>query len=158
MKKQKPFLTPEMMKDVNDALTKRYEAYLQPGERLHCVSGIDESDAWTIKVVFENADKSVHLPLEVAGRRMDLAGIKAPDARGILIDFVGFFFDRYFRGGRTTTLPLDWQEMPFGEYTLFVRGWQRNLQLEEAADRLLAGEAIDEFLSPRERAQRSNGS
>jgi len=146
------------MNEVNTALLKRYEAYLQPGERLHLVSGQDESDAWTVKVVFENADKSVHLPLEVAARRVDLPGVKPDEARGLLIDFVGYFFDRYFKGGRSTTLPIDWQELPFGEHTVFARGWQRNMQLEEAADRLLAGETVDEFLSARERAQRSNGS
>ena len=96
--------------------------------------------------------------MEVAARRVDLPGVKPDEARGLLIDFVGYFFDRYFKGGRSTTLPIDWQELPFGEHTVFARGWQRNMQLEEAADRLLAGETVDEFLSARERAQRSNGS
>ena len=156
MSTEKPFLPDALIPEVDAALLKRYQGYLQPGESVRVVSGEADADAWTLQVVFENADKTVRLPLEAAVQRTDLPETNPEEVRGILLDFVGHFFDRYFKGGRVATLPIDWQEFPAGEHTVYARGWQRNLQLEEAADRFLAGEAIDEFLSPRERSRRSN--
>ncbi len=120
--------------------------FLRDGERFALKAHETASDAWTLSVAFDNADSSLHLPLELALVAAENPKLSNDEARDLLIDFVGYFFERYFEGDRQVTLPLDWQKMPFGEYTIRARGWERNLMLEHAADRLLAGEAIDDVI------------
>jgi len=152
---QKPFLPKDFLDKANETLAKKYGPYLQPGEVIRIESGKAESDAWTIKIIFETADRSVHLPLEMAARRIDMPNTKSDEARDLLLDFAGHFYDRYFKGGRTETLPLDWQPFTIGDHTVYARGWERNMRLEEAADRFIAGEQIDDLLTPQEQSRRS---
>jgi hypothetical protein len=155
MATEKPFLPKDFLDKANEFLSKRYSPYLQPGEIIRIESGKAESDAWTIKIVFETADRSLHLPLEIAARRVDMPNTEADEARDLLLDFAAHFYDRYFRGGRTETLPLDWLPFPVEDQTVYARGWERNMRLEEAADRFLAGEQVDDLLTPLEKSRRS---
>ena len=137
-----PFLTFEQIEKITGALAVRYRGFLRVGEHF-LVAGEALPDAWTIVVTFENADRSLHLPVELAMLPAENPGMRIDGARDALVDFADFFFDSYFRGGRDVTLPLDWMPVPFGEFTLRARGWERNLLLEDAADRLLAGEPVE---------------
>ena len=134
--------TEELCGLVVQGLQQRHGHHLVHGERF-AVSGATESDAVTITVTFENADRSQHLPVEAALLRADNPRMSDVEARDILVDFVDYYFDRYFKGARQVTLPVDWKVFPFGEHSIRARGWERNLKLEEAADRILAGEPPD---------------
>ena len=119
--------------------------HLQHGE-LFNISGKAEPDAYIICITFQNEDASLHLPVEVALVHKENPRCTVDEARDVLVDFVDYYFDRYFKGARHVTLPIDWKDFPFGEFTLRARGWERNKKLEDAADRLLAGQPIDQPL------------
>jgi hypothetical protein len=141
---EKPFITIEFAAKAEQSLLTRYGRFLQPGEVFR-VTGTSELDAWTLQVVFENEDRSTHLPIDLALLASENPQSTDDGARDTLIDFVDYFFDRYFRGARHITLPIDWTEYPFGELRVRARGWEKNLKLEEAADRILAGESAEDL-------------
>ena len=141
---RKPFLTEQTTGKVEQGLQNRYGRFLQDGERFK-VTGKSEDDAWTICVTFENTDQSLHLPVEVVLMVNENPQCTTDQARDTLVDFIDYYFDRYFKGARHVTLPIDWKAIPFGEYTIRARGWERNLKLEVAADRLLAGGSVDDL-------------
>ena len=122
---RKPFMPADFVAKAEAALQNRYGGYLSMGE-LFKVTGKAELDAWTVCVTFENADQSLHLPVEVALVISDNPRCTAEAARDTLIDFVDYYFDRYFKGARHVTLPIDWKSFPFGEHTIRARGWERN--------------------------------
>lgn len=126
---------------VAQGLQQRHGRYLKSGE-IFQVSGKAEPDAYIVCVTFANSDHSLHLPVEVALVHKENPRCTPDEARDALVDFVDYYFDRYFKGARHVTLPIDWKDFPFGEFTLRARGWERNKKLEDAADRLLAGQPV----------------
>ena len=141
---EKPFIDLEFAVKAAQALLTRYGRFLKEGE-VFKVTGKSEDDSWAINVVFENTDHSLHLPMDVVLVARENPKLTDDDVRAVLVDFVDYFFDRYFQGAREITLPIDWAEFPFGDYKVHARGWEKNLKLENAADRLLAGESIDDL-------------
>ncbi len=144
--RKKPLLNEEYVARLESTLLKRYGRYLQHGDRFAVVRSEAAADAWTLAVTFENADQSLHLPVELALVGSENPKLRNDEARDVLIDFLDYVFDRYFQGGRQITLPLDWAALPFGEYSVRARGWEKNMRLEHAADRLLAGEPVEDVL------------
>lgn len=142
----KPLLDTPYKAKVHAALLKRYARFLQPGERFLLAAGDIAHDAWTLAVTFENRDRSVHLPVEMALVAAENPKLDNDEATDVLVDFLDFVFDSYFREAREATLPVDWDKFTFGEFVVRARGWERNLKLEQAADRLLAGESIDDLI------------
>jgi hypothetical protein len=152
----KRLMTPEFEAKALAALRQRYAAFIRRDEDFRIASHEVESDAWTLSVVFESADRSLHLPVDVALLAADNGKMANDDARDALVDFVDYFFDRYFRESREATLPIEWAPLTFGEFTVRARGWEKNLRLEELADKLLEGEPIEHLIKPRgERLGRS---
>lgn len=141
---EKPFIDLEFAVKAEQALLTRYSRFLKEGD-VFKVTGTAEDDAWGLKVVFENTDRSLHLPIDAVLVARENPKLTSDDALAALVDFVDYFFDRYFQGAREITLPIDWAEFPFGEYRIRARGWEKNLKLENAADRLLAGDSIDDL-------------
>lgn len=129
-------------------LNKRMSRFVRPGEAFRVTHHAIEDGAWCLSVIFENADRTLHLPVELAVVATDNPKLSNDEARDVLVDFLGYFFDRYFREAREVTLPLDWAPLRFGEYMVRARGWEKNLLLEELADRLLAGEPVDALPLP----------
>lgn len=148
----RPLMTAEFEQRFLAELQKRSARYLRTGEHFQVVQHEIEEGAWTLSLLFENADRSLHLPVELAVVATENPKLTNDDARDVLVDFVGYFFDKYFHEAREVTLPLDWAPLRFGEFTVRARGWERNLHLEDLADRLLAGEAPEALgLRPRKR-------
>jgi hypothetical protein len=141
---EKPFVSLEFVAKVEQALLIRYGRFLKTGEVFR-VNGQSDKEAWSLQIVFENEDRSRHLPIDVAMVVGDNPKCTDDAARTTLVDFVDYFFDRYFQGAREITLPIDWAEFPFNNRKVRARGWEKNLKLEDAADRILAGESIDDL-------------
>ena len=100
-------------------------------------------------MLFQNRSRTLHLPIDMAVVAADNDKLSDEDARDLLVDFIDYFFDEYFRESRNATLPIDWEKLTFGGHAIRVRGWERNLALEEAADKLLAGEQLQAPLPKR---------
>jgi len=148
-KKTKPLLSPAYKKKLLDALRTRHARFLKPGEEFSCQDGEIAHDAWTLSVLFQNRSRTLYLPIDMAVVAADNEKLNDEEARDVLVDFIDFFFDEYFRESRNVTLPIDWERLTFGEYTIRARGWERNIALEEAADKLLSGEPLDAPLPKR---------
>jgi len=142
--RKKPLLTPELVSKLEATLLKNYGRYLEYGELFRVTHFDIAPDAWQLSVTFENADRTLHLPVELALVAAENPRLRDDEARDVLIDFLDYVFDRYFQGSRAITIPLDWAALPFGEYSVRARGWEKNMKLEEAADRLLAGEPVED--------------
>ena len=145
----KVLMTEEFQAKFLAELGKRHVRNLRVGEAFHADHQEMDEATWSLTVTFQNADKSVYLPVEVAMLAAENPRLTSDEARDVLVDFVDYFFDRYFRDAREVTLPIDWGTFPFGEFTVRARGWEKNLRLEQLADRLLAGEPIDHLVAPR---------
>ena len=145
----KKLMTDEFETKFLSELTRKSMPFLRSGERFVVGDHSIEEGAWSLTVTFHNTDRSLFLPVELGVVASENPRLNNDEARDVMVDFVDYFFERYFRDAREVTLPIDWGTVPFGEFTLRARGWEKNLRLEELADRLLAGEPIDHLVAPR---------
>ncbi len=139
-----------MRKILSDELRDKLERKLSDlhGGRLpDCRFAVEawlESERVCARLTVQSHDKSLHYPMEAAAAVDDDSPLVVDEALGVALDFLGFYLGEYVTSDGEVLLPLDWQAFTFGDREVFARGWERNLALEEAADRFLAGEPIDE--------------
>jgi hypothetical protein len=127
-------LPPDYAAALADTLTRHYQAELR-NEHFQ-VEGRVEPTFVELAVVLEKPDRTFRYRMEFRAalreNRLDEEG-----ALQLLIDFVGYYLDQYFEGGRDLLLPLDFQPYEMGEHVVYGRGDISNPGLEEEADRIL---------------------
>ena len=70
--------------------------------------------------------------------------LSVQEARDLVLDFLGWYLERYFEEDRELLLPLDYQPYNFGEHTVFARGDVRNPYLDALADAIIEeGKKVD---------------
>lgn len=151
-------ISPELSRRIEDKLRELHRSALDAFRFL--AEGWREPTRVIVRFTLERPDKSLHYPME--------AGVTLPDdavgpgdvedAMWLAIDFLAWYVDQYLHSRGEALLPLDWKAMQFGERELYARGWERNLALEEAADRWLAGEPVEvrECVEDRQRRRRQH--
>lgn len=94
-------------------------------------------DTWLcVRWELARADRSRVYPVQA---RIDLkrSGLRVTQARDLLYDFLGQFFDAYLRGGREPFSGPRWEAVDFAGHTLFVCGQELDEAAEQAAEALL---------------------
>ena len=103
-----------------------------------------ESERVCARITVQRRDKSLHYPMEAAVLIGDDSKAVVEESLWLAFDFLGYYLGEYVASGGEVLLTLDWKLVTFGDREVYARGWERNLALEDAADRFLAGEEIDE--------------
>ncbi len=117
-----------------DLLYERYGHHLR-AERF-ALDGRVEPGFVEVHLVLERTDRTFRYDMTfhaslVENRLSEEAG------RDLVVDFMGWYLDLYFRRKREILLPLDFQEYPFGEYRVFARGDVTNPLLDALADEII---------------------
>jgi len=120
---------------VVDMLATRYGRGLER-ERFE-VGGRNEPGFVELTASIVREDRTFRYDIEV---RVPVArdGMAVSEARELALDFLGWYLDQYFAGGRDILLPLDYQPYEFGEHKVWARGDVTNPYLDEMADEIIA--------------------
>ena len=121
----------------------RHQTHLDEGEDFE-VSGYRSLGEVYTQVILRNVEESLYYPVEC---QIDLlrSDIEGPlEAMYLLLDFQDYYFGRYLSEDRDVYLAIDWAEYQFEDHVIVARGQIFNRKLEQIADRLLAGEKLDE--------------
>ena len=59
------------------------------------------------------------------------------EGRALLVDFIGFYLDQFFEGGREPLLPLDFHAYPFAGHVVHGRGDVTSPLLDSMADEII---------------------
>lgn len=115
-------------------LQERYGHHLT-GERF-ALDGRVEPGLVEMNLVLERADGTFRYDMTFYASLADNA-LSEEEGRDLVIDFMGYYLDLYFRRKREVLLPLDFQEYPFGEHRVFARGDVTNPRLDALADEII---------------------
>ena len=63
--------------------------------------------------------------------------VEVSEGRDIVLDFVGYYLDEYFKHDRELLLPLDYQRYQMGEYYVYAKGDIRDPLLDKLADEII---------------------
>ncbi len=124
-------------------MQQRHQSHLNEGEYFE-VSGYRSLGEVYTQVILRNVEESLYYPVEC---QIDLlrSDIEGPlEAMYLLLDFQDYYFGRYLSEDRDVYLAIDWAEYQFEDHVIVARGQIFNRKLEQIADRLLAGEKLDE--------------
>lgn len=119
---------------VLDILLQRYAHRLQ-NERF-VVDGRVEPGFVELRLILERNDGTFRYDMRFYASLKD-NHISADEGRDLVIDFMGYYLDRYFRSNRQVMLPLEYLEFRFGEHKVFARGDVTNPRLEALADEII---------------------
>ncbi len=115
-------------------LYERYGHHLR-GERF-ALDGRVEPGLVEVGVLLERTDGTFRYDMTFYASLADNA-LSEEEGRDLVIDFMGWYLDLYFRRKREILLPLDFQEYPFGEHRVFARGDVTNPRLDALADEII---------------------
>lgn len=117
-----------------DLLQERYGHHLR-GERFR-VDGRVEPGLVELNLVLERSDGTFRYDMTFYASLVDNA-LSEEEGRDLVVDFMGYYLDLYFRRKREVLLPLDFQEYPFGKHRVFARGDVTNPRLDALADEMI---------------------
>lgn len=122
------------------ALTRDYEAFLAPGERV-ALQADASADYTYAQIVLERADKRARLDLEAVMLSQDQESDPEPleprVAIDLLLDFLRVHLYEFFRQDRQHRFHVDWRLYPFEDRVVRLRGSLTSPELLSEADALL---------------------
>lgn len=119
---------------VLELLYQQYGAQLK-GERFS-LEGRVEPGLVEVTLILERTDRTFRYEMQFYVSLADNR-VSEQEARDLVLDFIGYYLDLYFRNERDLLLPLDYQEYPFGEHRVFARGDITNPALDALADEII---------------------
>ena len=129
---------------LSEALSRDYEAFLAPGEKIAVRARYDAGWSWA-HLALASADGTFRLDLEAGFSQEDFeAGMEQPKGRAVaskLIEFLRVQLYEFFRQDRGERPPVDWRLYAYEGLPVRYRGERSSPALEQAADALLGGEA-----------------
>jgi hypothetical protein len=133
-------LTADEIKDLVQVLNYRYANHL--AGRHFEMQICPESDT-IVRVVVKllNENQSFYYPVETRIDTKD-QNISQRDATHLLIDYIDYYWEEYFKGSESVFLPIDWQNYVFESAHFQMRGQVQNLYHEQLADAILEGRAV----------------
>ncbi len=127
-------VTPAECTDLAKIMTLKYGAQL--GDRTFSIVATTEKENVSIVVTLASPNGRFHYPVEARMEATAAQDVTVPEAYTLLLDYVDAYFEEYLQ--EDCLLPIDWKEYDFEGCTLQIRGQVSNLELERAADLLLA--------------------
>lgn len=135
----------ESKKNLERALTKKHELYLR--EEQFLLDAYYGEGQIQLSVTLKKADDSMVYPIECIHVFSD----KTPPLKeiqntaGIILDYIDCYWLEFFENDRQVFLPLDWSHHESNGHTFYMRGFIRNLILENEADQLLKSHGFGEY-------------
>lgn len=136
---KKTAIEAQELQELAQILNFKYAAFLSE-RRLKISTEIDGSSTVFVEVLLENDNQSFYYPIEA---RIDAKeqNLSPHDAALLLIDYIDFYLDEYFKEEEQVFFNIDWQEYTFDGINFQIRAQVRNLYHEKLADQLLQGTA-----------------
>ncbi len=129
---------------LSEALSRDYEAFMAPGEKIAVRARLDEGWAWA-HLALASADGTFRLDLEAGFSEEDFeGGLEMPVGRAgtsKLIEFLRVQLYDFFRMDRGERPPVDWSLYSYDDVPVRYRGERSSPALDEAANALLGDEA-----------------
>ena len=116
-------------------LNQKYQSYLT-AEWFSLESSFNSTQI-QLKTTLNKRDGSWSYPVELVHVREQGDELTVPEIAGLLLDFADVYWNEYLTNERDVYVNLDWTSHKYEEHELFIRGFVRNLGLENQADALL---------------------
>lgn len=121
--------------NIQSLLNKKHSLYLENEE--FKVEAEKSKEQIQIRISLSKKDNSFSYPIEGVYIK-ETKDQKEEDIALNLIDYLDFYWASYFSEERNVFIPIDWSKHEFEGISFYLRGFIRNIALENAADDFLA--------------------
>ena len=121
---------------IKKLLDKKHLVYLE-SEEFIIESGATK-DQVQLKVTLTKSDKSYYYPIECVFVKESSSDFKETEVAFKMLDYLDLYWTNYFSEERNVFVPLDWSKHEFEGIHFYIRGFVRNLQLENYANDFLS--------------------
>lgn len=136
------FFTPEEIAEMESAFNDRFCDDLQRDENIS-FEGSYEDGVCYLTLILKNEEETFYYPVETAISSKENLTLNSEEARLVLLDFIGAYFDDYFASQRETFVPIDWALYQLNQLKLYARGQVLNKKLECMANSILESAGYD---------------
>jgi hypothetical protein len=133
---EKRFLTPEEVAEMENVFNERFFSFIKRDENIFIEGGCEEEVLY-ITLILKNTDESFYYPFETSISKNDNPNLNFEDAKSILLDFIGAYFEQYFSSDRDTFISIVWSEFNCEGIKFYARGQVVNKKAEDLADNFL---------------------
>lgn len=133
--------SPVELANIENMLNLRFARWRK--ERRFHVEVNAKADVLEVTVLLANPDRSYYYPVE-ARILPRVQNVHPKQAMSFLVEYLEAYFEEYFAGDEDVYLPIDWTNYDYEGIEFQLRGQVKNLLLESLADKLLAGEQLEE--------------
>jgi hypothetical protein len=141
-------LTPEEIAEMESAFKERFQSDIMNNEEVS-FEGYYTDHALYLTLILKNFDESFYYPVETVVSITDNKELAMPEARFVLLDFIGTYFEEYFESNRETFLPIAWSPFTVNNNAkISAKGQVLNRKLDKVADELLIAAGYDSDGNP----------
>ena len=137
------FWTDEEIVNIKKLLNKKHLVYLENEEFI--IESGSTKEQIQIKVSLIKSDKSNCYPIECVFVKETDNEFKETEIAFKMLDYLDIYWANYFSEERNIFIPLDWSAHEFEGVQFYMRGFVRNLQLENDADEFLTKYGYGEY-------------
>jgi len=137
------FFTPEEIAQMEAAFNEQFFAHLKKDENIS-FEGFFAEGACHVICTLKNAEETFCYPFEAAISSKEHSDLTASDAKNLLLDFIGAYFEEYFADNRETYVPVEWATFRIEDINIHAHGQIMNKKLEKHAEDILKSAGFDE--------------
>ena len=136
------FFTPEEIAQMEAVFNEQFYAHLKKDENIS-FEGYFSEGACHITMTLKNEDESYYYPFEAAVSSKENSDLAAHDAKLLILDFIGAYFEEFFADNRQTFVPVEWATFRIEDVDIHARGQIINKKLEKEAADILKSAGFD---------------
>ncbi|MGY3803167.1 hypothetical protein ACWNT8_03770 [Pigmentibacter ruber] len=140
--KTKPIWDLEEKFKIETLLNKKHSLYLE--NEIFTLEAEKSKEQIQIKFSLNKKDNSFHYPIECVYIKESINENEQEIALNI-IDYLDIYWANYFNEERNVFIPIDWSKHEFEGKFFYLRGFVRNLSLENEADAFLKKHGHGEY-------------
>lgn len=129
-----PLWNEEEILNIQSLLNKKHSLYLDDEEFILEIGTSKEQIQ--LKIALNKKNNNVSYPIECIYLK-ETAKEEEQDIVLKMIDYLDIYWANYFSEERNVFVPIDWSKHEFEGVSFYVRGFLRNIELENAANEFL---------------------
>lgn len=130
------FLEPGVIADMEIVFREKFLPYFKNDEDIFFEGYFSENTLF-ITATLKNFEETFYYPFETSISLHDNPSLKEEEAKLILLDFIGEYFEEYFLSDRQIYIPIDWVAYEYSKNKVYAKAQIINKKLEELADNYL---------------------
>ena len=136
------FLNVAELNSIENMIDVRFSSWRK--DRSFRLTVLADAEILEVTLTLTNHTQSFFYPVE--SRLLHRSqNVSAKDSLAFLLEYLESYFEEFFKNDESVYLPIDWTDSEFDGIEFQIKGQIQNLLMESLADKLLAGQSMEDI-------------